>query len=141
MEEKGDMRLPTVENLLSEHKLSIHRILPVFGFDGLADLKYALVSKGVHVESYQKEDDRYLEFDFELTQGAPPLGELLSAIDLFGLSLYRIHTKGCAKAAQNGSSYTLVVRSQGTDFLSLIVYLTLFFDSYRIIGIYKNLEA
>ena len=141
IEENGDMRLPTVEGLLTVHKLCIQRILPVFGLDGLAELKYALVSRGVHVEPYQKDDDRYFEFHLEISDDSPELSDLLSAIALFGLSLFRIHTVAYEGDVQTGSSYTLVVRSQGEDFLPLIVYLALFFESYRIIGIYKNLES
>lgn len=140
IEEKGGMRLPTVENLLKTKMLCIHRIVPVFGFDGLADLKYALVSRGVRVEPYREEDDRYFEFSFEEGEESPSLSELLSAIDLFGLTLYRIHSIA-SEGDEKGNSYTLVVRSQGVDFLPLIIYLTLFFDTHRIIGIYKNLES
>ncbi len=140
IEEKGGLRLPTVENLLFTENLKIRRIVPVFGFDGSADLKYALVSKTAYVEPYQKEDDRYLEIHIPIGEENFSLSSFLFALKLYGMQLYRIHTVSIEKIGEREDQLSLVLKSQGESFAHMLSYLTLFCDRHTIVGIYKNLE-
>ena len=138
IEEKGGLRLPTVENLLLLEQLKIQRIVPVFGFDGSADLKYALVAKTAYIEPYQKEDDRYLEIHIPTEKFS--LSPLLFALNLYEMTLYRIHTVGVDRAGEREEYFSIVLKSQGESFVPLLSYLSLFFDRHSVVGIYKNLE-
>ena len=140
IEEKGELRLPTVENLLFSEQLKIRRIVPVFGFDGLADLKYALVSRSAYIEPYQREDDRYLEIHIPQREGDFSLSAFLFALSLGGMQLYRIHTVSIDRAGEREDYLSLVLKSQGESFIPLLSYLALFCERYTVVGIYKNLE-
>ena len=140
IEEKGGLRLPTVENLLFTENLKIRRIVPVFGFDGAADIKYAMISKTAYIEAYQKEDDRYLEIHIPAEDENFPLSSLLFAITLYGMHLYRIHSVSTERSGEIEKSLSLVLKSQGESFVPLLSYLTLFFENFTVVGIYKNLE-
>ena len=140
IEEKGGLRLPTVENLLFTENLKIRRIVPVFGFDGLADLKYALISKTAYIEPYQKEDDRYLEIHIPTKTEKSILSPLLFALDVYAMSLYRIHTVSIERRGESEECFSIVVKSQGESFIPLLTYLTLFYEDHTVVGIYKNLE-
>ena len=140
IEEKGGLRLPTIENLLFTQNLKIRRIVPVFGFDGLADLNYALVSKSIYIEPYQREDDRYLEIHIPAQNELFSLSAFLFALTLYRMQLYRIHTVSVDRGGEREDYLSLVLKTQGESFIPVLSYLTLFCEHYTIVGIYKNLE-
>ncbi len=134
-EEKGGVRLPTVEALLNQYDLKIVSVTPVFGPYGLLDLKYALVSKTFSVEKIKRDDDRYLEIRLPSTSS---LSRLTLAAEDLGFKLYRVNT--LALMEESAPYFTVVFKGEGTEFTRLFAYLTLFMSEYTPIGIYTNLE-
>jgi len=139
LEEKGGVRLPSVSELLYTTELKINSVTPVFGFDGNAGLKYALLSRGFSVPKGSAQDDRYLEIRFRDSLSVE-LKDLLSALSAFGHSVYRISSVISDGAQTEEKSYSVVIRDDGKSFLPLLVYLFLFSFGFVPIGIYKNLE-
>ncbi len=139
LEEKG-MRLPTVEQLLYHNDLRIASVTPVFGFDGDADLTYALVSLTVRPAAYVAEDDRYLEIRVP-KEAISSLGELLLSAGTFGDSVYRINTMTFDGAGGKQVFYDVVFRNTGASFTSLLAFFTLFVPEFTPVGLYKNLES
>ncbi len=139
LEEKGGARLSSVAELLFRDDLKINSVIPVFGFEGNADMKYALVSKHFSVPEMAEDDDRYLEIRLR-SDASAPLNELLLAVDSFGASLYRLNTLSFDTDEGPVQHYSIVFRDEKKDFVKLLVYLTLFSGAYTPVGIYKNLE-
>ena len=138
-EEKGGVRIPTVSELIYRNDLKINSVTPVFGPDGAADMKYALVSKHFTVPTRRKGDDRYLEL--RLGASSPhSLQELLLALGYFSMSVYRINTISFDSEGVNDTYYSLVIRDDRDGFVRLLAYLTLFCEDFVPVGIYKNLE-
>ena len=133
LEERG-MRIPTVYALILNYDLKINSVIPVFGLDGSADMKYALLSRGFTKTDAAEGDDRYLELRLDGDGGS--LGELLLAIEELRMSLYRINTFNVGDT----SHLSLVVRDEGRDFTPLLTYLSLFSPDCDFVGLYKNLE-
>ena len=138
-EERGGARLSTVAEILFKNDLKINSVTPVFGFEGNADMKYALVSKHFSVPDVQTDDDRYLEIRLR-SDSLSPLHELFSAADIFGSSLYRVNTISFATDDGIVPYFSVVFKDEGRDFSLLLTYLTLFYGGYTPIGLYKNLE-
>ena len=139
LEERGGNRIQTVAQLIFANELKINSVTPVFGFDGNADMKYAIVSRHFTVPRRRQSDDRYLEI--RLAQDASmTLAALLSVGEYFGHSLYRVSSISFDTEDGARQFYSIVLRDDGTDFTHLLVYLTLFTDSYTPVGMYKNLE-
>ena len=132
LEERG-MRIPTVYALILNYDLKINSVIPVFGLDGSADMKYALLSRGFTPSEADEGDDRYLELRLD---GEASLGELLLAIEENRLSLYRVSTFNVGES----SNLSVVIRDEGRAFTPVLVYLSLFAPDCDIVGIYKNLE-
>lgn len=139
LEERGGVRLASVSSLIFYEDLKINSVTPVFGFDGVADMKYALVSSSFSVPEVCEDDDRYLEILIRKDMSVS-LSELLVAVDEFGASVYRINTISFRTDDGEVPYYSLVIKDEGKDFTSLLIYLTLFSGSYTPVGIYKNLE-
>ncbi|MBE6645876.1 MAG: hypothetical protein E7612_11005 [Ruminococcaceae bacterium] len=139
LEEKGGARLASVAELLFKEDLKIYSVTPVFGFEGLADMKYALVSKHFCIHEVEEEDDRYLEIRLR-ADSSILLSELLSAASSFGASVYRVNTISFETDDGSSQYYSVVFRDEGKDFSLLLIYLTLFSGAYTPIGLYKNLE-
>lgn len=139
LEERGGNRLHTVAELLFKGDFKINSVTPVFGFDGNADVKYALVSKYFSVPSISIDDDRYLEImiskDF-----SEALSSLLLASKRYGINPHRINTSSFETEEGTKYYYSLLFKSEGGDFTLLLAYLTLFLSEFIPIGIYKNLE-
>ncbi len=134
-EEKGGVRLPTVEALLNQYDLKIVAVTPVFGVEGTLDLKYALVCKSFILQKIKKDDDRYLEIRLPASSS---LSRLILAAEELGFKLYRVNT---LSLIEDGASYfTVVFKSEGKHFTTLFAYLTLFMSEYTPIGIYTNIE-
>lgn len=139
LEERGGNRIQTVAQLIFANELKINSVTPVFGFDGNADMKYAIASRHFTVPRRRQSDDRYLEI--RLAQDASlTLASLLSVSEYFGHSLYRVSSVGFDTEDGTRQFFSVVLRDDGRDFTDLLVYLTLFTDSYTPVGIYKNLE-
>ena len=139
LEERGGVRVSTVSELIFKHDLKINSVTPVFGFDGIADTKYALLSKSFSVPKLESGDDRYLEIRLKAS-GAFPLSEAIFAAEGYGASIYRINTVIMPDDEGKNEYYSVVFRDDAADFTRLLTYLTLFSATYTAVGIYKNLE-
>ncbi len=138
-EESGGKRIRTVEEIIFKNDLKINSVTPVFGFDGSADMKYALISKRFAKFQQQKDDDRYLEIRLCLDKQID-LSELLFISKICGLGVYRIDTVYFDTEDGVSPYVSVVFRSENNDFTTLLVYLTLYTQNYSIVGLYKNLE-
>lgn len=136
-EERGGTRLPTVLELIYRNDLKINAVTPVFGPDGMQDLKYCAISRAFNVPALSLLDDRYLEIRIP---SSVSFASLSSVIELFGHSIYRINTHSFLNEGGDSSIFSVVIRDEGRSFLSLLTYLTLFVADYMPVGIYKNLE-
>ena len=125
--------------MLFKYDLKIASVTPVFGFDGSADVKYALVSKHFKIPNVAVDDDRYLEIRLR-ADGSISLSSLFFAAEMLGASVYRINTVQFDSEEGEFSYYTIVFKDEGSDFSELLIFLTLFAGYYTAIGIYKNLE-
>ncbi len=139
LEERGGTRLPTVSEIIFRNDFKINAVIPVFGPDGNADMKYALVSRNFTVPKRGREDDLYLEVrigadsDFSLS-------EVLGAVEYFGMSIYRVNTVTFDTEGESETYFSLVVKDMGNSFAGLLTYFTLFIRDFVPVGIYKNLE-
>ncbi len=139
LEERGGARLASVADLIFGNNLKINSVTPVFGQDGNADMKYALVSKCFSVPKVLEDDDRYLEISLPFSE-AIGLDEILYAAKELGISPYRVNTVSFYTEDGLVPNYSIVFRDDGGDFTSLLTYLTLYSREFVPIGIYKNLE-
>ena len=139
LEEKGGARLPSVAELLFREELHVNSVTPVFGLDGVADVKYALVSKHFINHEVRSDDDRYLEIRLDAAD-AIPLSELLLAASVLGATVYRVNTISFDTQDGPRQHYSIVFKDEGKDFSPLLVFLTLFAGDYTAVGLYKNLE-
>ena len=139
LEEKGGARISSVAELIFKYDLKINSVTPVFGLDGIADMKYAMVSKNFTLPKLDEGDDRYLEIRIRVDTSAS-LGEILTAAECFGASVYRANTITFTTDDGDVAYYSVVLKDAGEDFAPLLVYLTLFSGAYTPVGIYKNLE-
>ena len=138
-EERGGIRLPTVEELIFRNDLKVCSVTPVFGPDGMQDLKYALVSDRFASFDYSPGDDRYIEIRIPDTASVS-LSDILSSAGMLGHSTYRVNTLSLSGEGSLKQFFSIVLRADGRSFTSLLTYLTLFTTDYLIVGIYKNLE-
>ena len=139
LEERGGARLSTVTELILGNDLKIDSVTPVFGQDGCADMKYALVSKAFSIPKIQEDDDRYLEICLDVS-GEVTLSEILTAASSLRIEPYRVNTVVFYTEDGQRTNYSIVFKGEGKDFSDLLIYLTLFCGTYVPIGIYKNLE-
>ncbi|MBR2651037.1 MAG: hypothetical protein IKD45_05195 [Clostridia bacterium] len=136
-EEVGGTRIPGIVELINSLDLKIVAITPVFGFEGNADMKYALVGRGFDIPDRDEDTDRYLEI--ELSGASVSLPLLLASAESLGASVYRINTL-YKKSDPTEAFYSIVFRDGGESFSALLLYLALFAEDYSPLGIYKNLE-
>lgn len=138
IEERG-ARISTVDEMIFKFDLKVVSITPVWGFDGLADMKYALVSRHFAESAIAADDDRYFEFrlpkDF-----SERLGDILSAAESFRFEIYSLNTVRFDTDDGERDYFSIVLRSSGTDFVEMLIYLTLFADEFNAVGLYKNIE-
>ena len=138
MEERG-VRIPSISQLIFSHDQKIVSVTPVFGFDGTADMKYALVSKACSVPTLIEGDDRYLEIRLQ-NNGEASLSELLLALESLSVELYRVNSIFFDGDGGRSEYYSLIFKKDEGDFSLLLTYLTLFMPSHTVVGLYKNLE-
>ena len=139
LEELAGARLSGIEELIFKHDLKINLITPVFGVDGMADMKYALVSKQFFVPELSFDDDRYLEIKLQGEDSAE-LVDVINAANTLGISVYRVNTLCFDAGEGERTSFTLVLKRSGKAFVDMLLYLAFFAQSHTVIGIYKNLE-
>ena len=134
-EERGGVRVPIISELAAGLGLKIVAVTPVFGFEGNADMKYALLKRGFVIPDNDEDTDRYLEIKLpgNISGGIP---RLFSAAEGLGVSVYRINTLGDTDSL----SYSVIFKDGGGGFAALLTYLSVFIGEYLPIGIYKNLE-
>ena len=138
LEEKGGARIPGIASMISSFDLKIVAVTPVFGFEGNADVKYALLSRGFFVPERLPDDDLYLEIVLYQDSDVG-ISELLSVAESLGIGVYRINTV-LYESDGTQPAFSVVLRDDGADFTPLLVFLTLFSSSYSSVGFYKNLE-
>ncbi len=138
-EENGGVRLHTVAELIYRNDLKINGVTPVFGLDGNAELKYALLSKYFTVPRRGEDDERYLELRLG-EDSFSHLAQLLSSLPLFGMSLYRIDTVSFFSDGEGERFIDLLIREENGSFVDLFVYLALFVSDFTPVGMYLNLE-
>lgn len=139
LEEKAGARIPSIGAMLFAEDLKINSVTPVFGFDGTADMKYALVSRHFAVPAPTEDDDRYLEIRFSPDcEGA--LAELIGVAAHLGVSVYRINTSTYETDSAAETYYSVVFSTSGAEFTVFLTYLSIFLPSYTAVGIYSNLE-
>ncbi len=134
--EENNTRISSVMEIIYKRDYKINSVTPVFGFDGSANMKYALVSKGFSLSDVRAEDDRYLELHVP-TEPTDQLRELISVTGYLGARVYRLNTVGADGALDR---YSLILERDGRDFVDVLTYLTLFTEEYIPVGIYKNIE-
>lgn len=139
LEERGGARISSITSLLFSEDLKINSVTPVFGMDGGADMKYALVSGHFSVPEIDPEDDRYLEIRMT-ADSTEMLSDVLVAAETLGVEIYRVNTVTFDTDDGAVPYFSIVFRKNGESFSALLVYLTLFCSSYTAVGIYKNLE-
>ena len=138
LEERGD-RIHSVNQIIFNHDLKIVDVTPVFGLDGMSDMKYAKIGKYLNLPKTGEDDDRYLEIRIP-TDSGESVGEIISMAELYGNSVYRINTEAFLADGEERVYYSIVFRDEGGGFARLLTYLTLFTGEYILVGIYKNLE-
>ena len=139
LEERGGVRLHTVSELIFRNDFKINSVIPVFGVDGNVDMKYALVSKSFTVPKREEDDDTYLEIRLGVSIDSP-LAELFSAVEHFGMSVYRVNTVTFDTEGERETYLSVVIKSSEGDFTPILTYMTLFLRDFVPVGIYKNLE-
>lgn len=137
-EEKGGARIPTISALVSSLDLKIIAITPVFGFEGTAGMKYALVGRSFIIPDREDTTDRYFELTVSCNSGVS-LGEILGVAEYMSLSVYRVYTV-VSDDFESDAWFTLILKDGGTTFANFLTYLSLFVGEYEPTGIYKNIE-
>ena len=139
LEERGGVRLHTVSELIFRNDFKINSVIPVFGVDGNADMKYALVSRSFTVPDREEDDDMYLEIRLGVNTESP-MSELFGAVDYFGMSVYRVNTLTFDTEGERETYLSVVIKGGEGDFTPILTYMTLFLRDFVPVGIYKNLE-
>ena len=139
LEERGGARISGIASMLFSEELKINSVTPVFGIDGSADMKYALVSRNFYIPEFHPDDDRYLEIRLS-AQSSDVLRELLIAAEAHDVEVYRVNTVVFDTDDGSEPYFNVVLKKNKEDFSDFLVFLTLFCPSYTAIGIYKNLE-
>ena len=139
LEERGGSRITGISQMIFSDELKISAVTPVFGMDGAADMKYALVSRHFNIPKFDPDDDRYLEIRF-MADSTALLKDLLITADAHSVDVYRVNTVVFNTDDGAIPYFSVVFRKSKTDFSDFLVYLTLFCSSYTAVGIYNNLE-
>ena len=140
IEEGGGVRLGSIESIIFENALKIAAVTPVFGFEGNADMKYALVSPSLSAPSFSVEDEVYVELRFSVSDELS-LSELLQASELLSLSPYKVRTSSFR--GENGEMrdyFSVILKDEDHGLIPLLVYLNLFYPDCEVVGVYKNME-
>lgn len=138
LEQRGK-RLSATEELIHRNDLKIVAVTPVFGFDGSAEMTYALLSLSFEPVEIGEGDDLYLECTLA-KDAACLLSDVLVAAEGLGISLYR--TDEVAYRAEEGRQpmHAFVLRDRTDTVSEFLWYISLFASDVTPIGLYKNLE-
>ena len=137
--EEHSVRIASVSELIAAYDLKINRVTSVFGFDGTADMKYAMLSHSYAVPSREAGDDRYLEIRHS-AKSHSALSDIIFAAAAYGHKIYRVNTASALEDGEERLYYSLVLRDDERDFSAMLVYLSLFSPETVVVGMYKNLE-
>ncbi len=139
LEEKAGVRIPGISSIIFSEDLKIVSVSPVFGLDGNADMKYALLSSEFKIPKYEEGDERYLEILVEKEENFS-LASLLFAAEKFDSELFRISTSTYETEEVENTYYSIIFRTKRPSFCELLIFLSLFCRDYIPVGLYKNLE-
>ena len=139
LEERAGTRIPGISSIILSEDLKIVAVSPVFGLDGNADMKYALLSSEFKVPTYETGDERYLEIMLETGSDAS-LSALLIASESFQCELFRINTSFYENDDAEIPYYSIIFKTKKQSFSDFLVYLAMFCPDYISVGLYKNLE-
>ena len=139
LEERGGARLHTVSDIIFRNDFKINSVISVFGIDGNADIKYALVSKSFIVPERAEDDDMYLEIRLGKDSDTS-LSELCYAVDRLEMSVYRVNTLTFETEGESETYFSVVIKGGKGDFSPILTYMTLFLRDFVPLGIYKNIE-
>ncbi|MBQ2738291.1 MAG: hypothetical protein IJF38_06340, partial [Clostridia bacterium] len=82
------------------------------------------------------DDELYVDLLLSLEDSSAMSG-LLTGCEALGF----LHTRSSQSVTPSGEAFTsLVLRADGGRLIELILYLTLFYEGFELIGVYKNLE-
>ena len=138
LEERG-VRIPSVEELVFRGDFKINSVIPVFGYDGNAEMKYALVSKNLFPSDFSADDDRYFEIRIP-TDLDNALASIAVLSEEFGVRVHRFNTVSLTVENTESTYFSVVFKTVGADFTRLLIYFTLFMPEHIPVGIYKNIE-
>ena len=138
-EEKGGSRISSISDVIYKYQLKISGITPVFGFEGNADVKYALVAQSVTVPDMADDDDGYAELLVKNDEGSA-LRDLMVAAGTLDLPIYKVCAVSLSDRANAENYYSVILKTAGAGFEALLVYLSMFCPECDIVGLYKNLE-
>ena len=133
-EEKGGARIIGIYAMIVSLDLKIAAVTPVFGPEGDADVKYALVGREFIPFEKSDDDDVYVEVAIP-TESVFTVSDLLFVAEKFGLSVYRIGGVEYDESdfARARSLY-VSLKSSGKDLVPLIAFLEMFVDDFSAIG-------
>ena len=138
-EEKGGSRISSISEMIYKHQLKVTALTPVFGFEGNADMKYALVCRSVIIPELSEDDDGYAELMLPRGSGTV-LTELLVAAHMLSLLPYKVATVSVGSEDGERDYYSVILKDDEAALDRLTVFLCLFYPECEIFGIYKNLE-
>lgn len=139
LEEKSGSRIPTIMNMIFSYDLKINSVTPVFGFDGDADIKYALLSSSFIIPDYDEGDDRYLEILLP-QQGEVDILDVSLSCKMLASQIYRFNTISFDTDEGRIPYFSVIFRTDKSSFSDLLIYLSVFCKGYISVGLYKNLE-
>lgn len=139
LEEEGGTRLASVQSLIYRNDLKIVAVTPVFGYDGTAELTYALLATSFDPIIYESTDDLYLEIALSREDDAT-LNAVLTAAQSFGVTVYRADTVSYTSSDGKRTVCSLVLRDYRHTVFAFLCYLLLFVPDFTPIGLYKNVE-
>ncbi len=138
-EEEGGVRLSSVQQLIYQNDLKIVSVTPVFGYDGTAELSYALLAPSFDPIHYESTDDLYLEIALARDDTAM-FTLVLSAAQSLGITVYRADTVHYMTGDEAHTVCSLVLRDSRHDLFAFLCYLWLFVPEFTPVGFYKNVE-
>ena len=138
-EEKGGARIIGIYATVAALDLKIAAVTPIFGPEGDADVKYALVGRDFIDLDKQDGDDVYIEISIP-QDSSLSVSALLSAAEKLGLSVYRIGSIEYDRESDGTPAVYVSFRDSGNGIVPLLAFLEMFVDDFSAIGLYKNIE-
>ena len=135
--EESGARIPGIYSMINALDLKISAVIPVFGIDASADMKYALVSRSFRIPQMGADVDRYLEIRLSSESDIGVTAAAVAA-EYFGLDIFRISSM--PDGDDSRFSNLLILKDRGRGFTAFLAYLALFARSYSVVGIYENIE-